>query len=318
MRTSIELPLVIYSHHVSKDVEQLHDAINQSIVNIEVSIEASNQPRLESYLADIKHDDFQASFIRYGVNTHVCCLQDNFYCLVIPYAGKHTIKHPKYNCTQNSKVSFIPPLTDIKMHYTADCGHLVLRFVKSPFNNEIFKHFYDSNLFLNPTMQSYLQRVCLNFINNSCYLNRFLDNEKNIFKLKQDIYDTILNLSRPCESAQPSIERLDICHLLDFIKANINWDYNIEDLTNLSNIPIRTLYWRFKKHTGITPYRYHLNCKLKCARLDLLKFGEKFTVTETATRYGFVHLSRFSSHYKALFGELPKQTMKRASKTQLR
>ena len=152
----------------------------------------------------------------------------------------------------------------------------------------------------------------MDFIHSHCFIKNHSETETVINILKQEIYDLVLNFSTN-DHIDNSLQHCEVAAIIEFINMNIKWDYNIEDLSELSNIPIRTLYWRFKRHTGISPYRYYLNCKLKCARLDILKFGNALTVTDIATRYGFVHLSRFSSQYKLLFGELPKQTMKYAS-----
>lgn len=308
MRSKIELPLTIFSRHLSKDIGQLHDAINNSIVDIDVSIDPVNNNKLESYLADLKQHDFQTSFIRYGLNTSVQCLQDDYYCIVVPYTGHHTIQHKVFNFTQQDKVSFIPPLTDIKMKYSADCGHLVLRFKSSSFNDEIFAEFYRPEFIKDVAIQEAIYQIAMNFIQGNCFVSSHTETKRVIHNLKQSIYDVILNYSRNTHF-KPDFITGDTKKLVDFINANINWEYNIEDLSSLSKTPVRTLYWRFKKYTGISPYRYHLNCKLKCARLDILKFADSITVTEIAVKYGFIHLSRFSSQYKSLFGELPKETM---------
>ena len=311
MRKNIELPLTIFSRHISRDVGQLHDAINNSIVNIDIAIDPYPHQKFESYLADLKQDNFQASFIRYGANTNVQCLQDNYYCIVVPYAGQHCIRHREYNFVQTNKVSFIPPSTLIDMQYSADCGHLVLRFKQSPFIDEIFKLFYKPEFINAANIQESIYQLAMNFIHSNCFIKAHSDTEIILNTLKQEIYDLVLNNSEYRQIYKN--ENIEIQPIVEFINQNIKWDYNIEDLAALSNLPIRTLYWRFKKHTGITPYRYHLNCKLKCARLDILNFGNRLTVTEIATRYGFIHLSRFSKQYKFLFGELPNKTMKDVS-----
>jgi len=311
MRKKIDLPLSIFSRHLSTDVGQLHDAINKSIVDIDVTIDSSCNCRLESYLADFKQEDFQASFIQYGVRTQIQCLQDNYYCIVIPYSGQHSIRHKEFNFEQNKKVSFIPPLTNIDMQYSPDCGHLVLRFKASPFIDEVFRQFYNPEFINNPNIQNHLFQISMRFIHNFCFIKKHDEADRIINDLKQEIYDLILTTSTEIQ-ANGIFDTFEVKEIIEFINNNIKWEYNVEDLAVLSSVPIRTLYWRFKKQTGISPYRYYLNCKLKCARLDILKFGSALTITEIAIRYGFVHLSRFSSQYRALFGELPKHTMNHA------
>jgi AraC-like DNA-binding protein len=57
--------------------------------------------------------------------------------------------------------------------------------------------------------------------------------------------------------------------------------------------------------------------RLNSARRELLsRTPTQTTVAEVAMHWSFWHLGRFSSSYRALFNELPSDTLKRASTTQ--
>jgi AraC-like DNA-binding protein len=55
--------------------------------------------------------------------------------------------------------------------------------------------------------------------------------------------------------------------------------------------------------------RYLQQCRLERARADLL--DRRGTVTEVAYSWGFGNLGDFSARYRARFGELPNETLRR-------
>lgn len=61
-----------------------------------------------------------------------------------------------------------------------------------------------------------------------------------------------------------------------------------------------------------SPKEYLKARKMQMVRSDLLS-GNAESVTDTATRWGFWHMSQFAADYKKAFGELPSETMKNAS-----
>ena len=75
---------------------------------------------------------------------------------------------------------------------------------------------------------------------------------------------------------------------------------------------MRTLYHGFRSCHGIPPMTW-----LKYRRLarvhDELRLADPgvINVTDVATRWGFFHLGRFASDYRARFGSLPSQTLRR-------
>lgn len=68
----------------------------------------------------------------------------------------------------------------------------------------------------------------------------------------------------------------------------------------------------FRTVYGVSPSAYFRAIAIEGARRDLrLARAESTSVTEVATRWGFWHLGRFSSTYRAYVGELPNETLGR-------
>jgi len=74
----------------------------------------------------------------------------------------------------------------------------------------------------------------------------------------------------------------------------------------------RTLQNSFRQVADTTPVHYIRCLRLAAVRTQLLSTRpNRMTVTEAAMSCGFTHLSHFTEHYKALFGELPSETLLR-------
>lgn len=100
-------------------------------------------------------------------------------------------------------------------------------------------------------------------------------------------------------------------HLLVYIEANIRNDLSVEELAQVGNVSVRTVYNLFAKYFNVTPKLFIKQSKLKSLR-DVLVSGKAVrNVTEVALDYGFTHLGRFSSDYRKMFGELPSESLRR-------
>jgi hypothetical protein len=95
--TLSQLPLVVHSLHLGKDIDQLKDAISQHIIDVDVTLCIDSKSSTHGYLASTGDDDLQIAYIQYGLDSMVQCLQDDVFCLVIPFAGEHRIRHNKIN-----------------------------------------------------------------------------------------------------------------------------------------------------------------------------------------------------------------------------
>lgn len=96
---------------------------------------------------------------------------------------------------------------------------------------------------------------------------------------------------------------------IQFIHSQPSWEFSSEKLAKLANISERSLYYQFKHYTQTSPYQYYLKNRLFKAREHIIsESGYDETIAYHAVNSGFFHLSRFSSAYKDIFGELPSST----------
>lgn len=95
-------------------------------------------------------------------------------------------------------------------------------------------------------------------------------------------------------------------YMQTFFSANIS----IEDICREINISPYHFIRGFKQKTGLTPYQYLLDIRIKKAQ-ELLLSGQH-SVSETAALCGFVSLPHFSATFKRIIGRSPSAYRKSA------
>ena len=99
---------------------------------------------------------------------------------------------------------------------------------------------------------------------------------------------------------------------VDYIEAHLALDISVGDVADAAGIGIRTLQKQFREDVGQSPLAFMRDRRLERARADLADAapGPGVSVTDIALRWQFNHLGRFSSSYKARFGESPSATLR--------
>lgn len=85
----------------------------------------------------------------------------------------------------------------------------------------------------------------------------------------------------------------------------------VPDLCEALQVSRRTLQYSFHDVLQLSPVTYLRVLRLNGVRRELREGGRE-PVADCAARWGFWHLSRMATDYRALFGELPSQTLQRA------
>nr|WP_321249011.1 helix-turn-helix domain-containing protein [uncultured Ruegeria sp.] len=85
---------------------------------------------------------------------------------------------------------------------------------------------------------------------------------------------------------------------------------NASDLAEEIAVSRRTLYRAFQLEMGLSPYKFMLNYRLQKVRYNLLSASANETsVKHVARSNGFSELGRFARYYRAMYGELPRETL---------
>jgi AraC-like DNA-binding protein len=100
---------------------------------------------------------------------------------------------------------------------------------------------------------------------------------------------------------------------VQYIDDNIKNDITAEDLAQYAHLSLRSLYMLFEKSAKMTPKCFIRRKKLERVYSTLMNPAlQVANVTAVALDYGFTHLGRFSEAYKATFGCLPSESLRKA------
>ncbi|MFG2126621.1 AraC family transcriptional regulator [Streptomyces sp. NPDC048751] len=111
------------------------------------------------------------------------------------------------------------------------------------------------------------------------------------------------SLLRPQPPAYPRTVRKAV----DLIDARPETPFTVGDLAQAAGVSARRLQEGFREYLGVTPMTYLRNVRLDRVHAELLTGATG--VTESAGRWGFTHLSRFSAAYRRRFGAAPSETL---------
>ncbi len=108
------------------------------------------------------------------------------------------------------------------------------------------------------------------------------------------------------------LRRRTVNKAVEYIRSHIDQPISIIDVCMKLHIEQRVLLYCFQEVLGLAPIAYLKYLRLNHVRRELmLAAGSNCDIGDVATRWGFWHLSRFSSEYRKLFGELPSETVRR-------
>jgi AraC family ethanolamine operon transcriptional activator len=136
-----------------------------------------------------------------------------------------------------------------------------------------------------------------------------------------ELLEELLATLGGAESFEPSRDERTRCeHRLivkqaeDHLIAHIDDHVSLSDLCRVTGVSERALQNAFKEAMGLTPLAYLTRVRLHRVREALLTGTQgTTTVTTEALRWGFWHFGDFSRTYRACFGELPSETLRRAA-----
>jgi AraC family transcriptional regulator, ethanolamine operon transcriptional activator len=98
----------------------------------------------------------------------------------------------------------------------------------------------------------------------------------------------------------------------DYLRHHASEPVYLDRLCTAIGVSERALDYAFRDVLDISPYQYLVTLRLNRARQALLAgVPGNTSVKECARDSGFLHMPRFSQHYRRLFGELPSQTLGR-------
>jgi AraC-like DNA-binding protein len=126
------------------------------------------------------------------------------------------------------------------------------------------------------------------------------------------LLDTFAHESRAYEPVLLAPRNARLRAAVEYIRANARLPISPTDIAREAGLSARGLQQAFANQLGVTPSQYIRTVRLEYARADLVNsHPDHVTVADIASRWGFVHHSRFSASYAEKYGEYPSDTLRR-------
>lgn len=119
-------------------------------------------------------------------------------------------------------------------------------------------------------------------------------------------YSAALTAPAPAAGTRP------VAKAAELLRSDPGHPWTVAELAAAASTSVRSLQEAFRRSLDTTPMAYLRRVRLERAH-DELTAAEPgaVTVTEVATRWGFLHLGRFAAAYALEFGEHPSTTLRR-------
>ena len=98
------------------------------------------------------------------------------------------------------------------------------------------------------------------------------------------------------------------------LRRQVSNSLSVKDLARAAGVSPRTLHDGFRKHRRTSPMKLLRAQRMQMVRKELTEPDKTRNVTDSALKWGFNHLGRFSAYYLTQFGEKPSETL-RVSRT---
>ncbi|WP_329519808.1 AraC family transcriptional regulator [Spirillospora sp. NBC_01491] len=99
----------------------------------------------------------------------------------------------------------------------------------------------------------------------------------------------------------------------DWVQAHHHRPIGVTDMAASAGVGVRQLQVICRDQWGLTPTQLLRGVRLDHARAALVEAGPgPRVISDAAGAAGYLHMSRFSAHYRQRFGETPSQTLSRA------
>jgi AraC-like DNA-binding protein len=281
-------------------------------------------PSREARTLDVHANHWQSeaialSYCDYGASVEVQFPEANFYRQQFALTGSSSI------CIAGTereigpnKFCVVPPGSNLNIHFRAELKQIVLRL-----NDRYLweKHRAITGHDDLPTFQTReheggestarlfrLLQFFSNEIGRGGLSNleiREIEQSIAIGFLRANNFTTYQHEETPKQASTGQIHRAE-----EYIRAHWNVPISIDDLTTVSGVSGRTLFYHYRKRYGQSPMAFVRDIRLNHARRMLSELPE-MTVTQVALACGFGNLGHFSRYYQARWGEVPSATRRR-------
>jgi AraC-like DNA-binding protein len=313
-----------YEQLRSQDLRHVRDYVSEVLCAHRLSL-AGGRRNLETSLYYRQGDSLGFGRLSYGAQVTIEPEPfQNFYLLQVPIRGKEEIHlHQGMYASNAQAASLIGPNHHFSMSHSDEADKLFVRIERQGLEAHYRQYYGQAHKgvlefapiipLAEPKGQTLWRLLCWQF--NEASEGVMLDSPA----MRAAVEDTLMTalLELLAHNQAPRDERRAVApaairRAVDYIEAHAAQALNASDIARHAGVSTRSLYAGFAQSLGQSPMAYLKAVRLKRVRQALQEAaGSRTPVTELALAWGFGHLGQFAADYRAQFGELPSQTLRR-------
>jgi AraC-like DNA-binding protein len=323
-------PLSGFDHFVHRDLDAVEDHLNNVIIPHRLT-SAATTPLGSFRHGGVDFGSFNLSSVRYdfdgGELSVACPVMDDDYRIQVTVAGAGRVEgHGSGASFGPAGFVIIHPNRAFRETFDGRCHHLLLTVKREALEQayaEWVGHPAQERLCIQSSVVDVAGegRSLVRYLGMLC---RVLEREASIAKAPEVPHAVVDSLPQLLLHTLPhnhskefhrTPEPLDPAYLRrveDYLLGKASEEVCMADLVRISGCSARSIHYSFRKLRGVTPMEYLRDYRLAMSRQTLLQPSNAGrSITEIALSCGFNHMSKFTAHYKARFGETPSQTRRR-------
>lgn len=269
------------------------------------------------------------NYIRYGADVRIEPGElGSFYLIQIPLAGAAEIDNRGGTITSHrGQGSVLNPHRETKMRWREGCAQLLMQINADALVQEAecllgtslqraitFETLVDEN---RPETAHWVQKLktCFDLTEKNAIFGS--DHSATQMQIERELIADFLrsqpsNISAQLASAPSSAVNAHLRRAVRFIHAHMHRQISVADIAEASGTTPRSLQLYFRSEFGLSPMRYLKRQRLLRARSLILQSEADCALGDIIFQAGFSHFGRFSTEYRAFFGEPPSRTKRSA------
>ncbi len=252
-------------------------------------------------------------------------VRGDFYMVQIPLSGRAELRCERQQVRiDDATLSVLQPHTDSLMRWSDDCSMILLQVPRAAVDRRSgaapgapAPRFALARQRHDPEVAAWWQAaldLILNLDRHAGAWMRHAAARAAIEEFLLSAFTSMLRLPDAPSQAGRDIVGAQRClrRARDYIHAHLDQALSLQAIARHACVSARTLEAAFQRHCGISPLAYARQQRLLAVRAALREGDASTSVTEVAMAHGFVHMSRFATQYRRMFGTTPSDTLRRS------
>jgi AraC-like DNA-binding protein len=322
-----DLPLSSHVLFESQDREEVRERVARVFCPHELQVCRADE-HLDSRQNFAALGRVSVSYLRYGAAVGIHPVSPrSFYLVQVPISGHASIRIDGREIISSPRAaSILNPSDELRMQFSADCGHLIVRF-EATFVQSLLAHHFGAagrqelrfgNLFDCGATRA---RQWLGVVRCAVDMLESDAEDRPGPLVRRQLEHTLLamlleaqpnNFSEQLAHGRSGCAPRHVRKAIEFIEAHLAEPIGIEEIVDASGVSARSLYEGFRRFRGTSPMEFLRSLRLRHVREDLLRAEAGATVSQVAASWGFYQFGRFAGLYRQLCGESPSDTLRRA------